>query len=235
MKLLITALLCGACSTTKPTNTPPLDAPPASDAPGLDAPASDAPVDALTSCPHRALVFLQQAGGQYAPGNDDSRTNRSPLLSQPVTVPSYPNSDFTALQACIASGLGRFAEVTTTDPGTVPHIELVLTTVVPGLASAPGAATQSCTGNPNGVAFLAGAVGSGTAYHCGVALGLFGLINTLSYTLDPTDFMSASVCTTGCSFADRSETCGDGAAQNCACTDLPTQNSAQILAARLCQ
>lgn len=210
---------------------------------GSGAPADAKPDAAPVSCAHHVTLFLNAAGGTYVSGtDDDSRTNTTTLLPASAVMPAYPNADFADVKACITAGLAGFSvDVTDVDPGTAPHVELVFTTVVPNAAQSPGIASVRCAakGQENAIAIVAGSVGTGANYHCGVALGLYGLVNNLSYTLDPNDFMSFNVCAGGagaCSFANRREMCGFNAPNKCQCTNSSTETPAIELASSLpCQ
>jgi hypothetical protein len=228
MRLLMISILLAACGSGDNMTT--VDA-----AHALDATGSGSGSGSGSGCAMHRTLYLAAAGGHYAPGNDDSRTNTSTILSSAADLPAYPNTDFDAVKACIVAGLAGFpVDVTDVDPGTAEHVELVFTTQVPGVTSAPGIASAGCTARPNGVAFIAGTNIHNTPAVCGVALGLFGVTEGLDYTSDAHDFMNFNVCTSGCSFADAQETCDSGSPGMCLCSTTGMEDTATKLRAALC-
>jgi hypothetical protein len=92
---------------------------------GSDPPPVDAPCTPAT-------LFLNRAGGDYDTGAfDDAAANRSVLLDGPMTLAPYSHDDiaWAATVQCIRAGLAPFSiAITETDPGLVPHVEIVFTT-----------------------------------------------------------------------------------------------------------
>lgn len=89
------------------------------------------------------VIYLNKNGVTLAPGNNDSRTNRSTLAQQTTTIAAWNVSATTwsATVSCMKELFAPFdVQVTETDPGQTPHIEAVF-------GGSPGQ-----LGMPNGVA-----------------------------------------------------------------------------------
>lgn len=89
------------------------------------------------------VIYLNRTGVTLSPGNNDSRTNRSTIAGQQVSIPAW-NTDantWSATVACVRELFSPFGvTVVEQDPGNVPHIEAVF-------GGSPGQ-----LGLPNGVA-----------------------------------------------------------------------------------
>lgn len=75
------------------------------------------------------LLYMNRDGGAYTPGNNDSRTNRSSIIQQTRSIPSWQVSDTTwaAVMSCVRAQFDAYdIDVTDVDPGSVPHIESVV-------------------------------------------------------------------------------------------------------------
>ena len=81
---------------------------------------------------HPSIVYLDRFGGAYDHGRiDDATQNLSVVVDGPRVLSPWPGDDvsWSDLTACVRDALGVFAvQVTETDPGDVPHLELVFTT-----------------------------------------------------------------------------------------------------------
>lgn len=72
------------------------------------------------------VIYLSKEGVLLQPGNNDSSTNRSTLISQSVQVPAWNVSaaGWTEVKNCLTTMFAPFdVEVTDVDPGATPHIE----------------------------------------------------------------------------------------------------------------
>jgi hypothetical protein len=172
------------------------------------------------------LVFISGDGGSYTPGTVySSALNTAPLLPAPVTFPSYEGGA-SALAEVAACAQGRFAafniEVTTSNPGSQPHLELVLGGE-PGLAGLP-AAYGGIAPIASNCGVLDGAVGfafsqkySSVDKECQVAVHEIGHMLGLDHALlcpDPMSYL------TGCGekwFQDQWAECGESSARSCHC------------------
>lgn len=73
-------------------------------------------------------IYLNKGGVQLQPGNNDSRTNRSTLANQAVTIPAWNASaaTWTATVNCMKDLFAAYdVTITDVDPGATPHIEAV--------------------------------------------------------------------------------------------------------------
>jgi len=78
-----------------------------------------------------SIVYLNRTGGMYTHSSlDDATQNQSIVVDVPRTLAPWPGDsvNWGDLTACIHEALKVFpVQVTETDPGTVPHVELVFT------------------------------------------------------------------------------------------------------------
>lgn len=84
--------------------------------------------------PQRRILYLNRQGGTFKQGfSDDSTKNESLVMriynkKQTATVPPYPHGDATwqATVECVKDTFKAYSvEITETDPGNTPHIEVV--------------------------------------------------------------------------------------------------------------
>lgn len=77
------------------------------------------------------ILYLDRFGGDYVPAShDDAKRNASVIFDRPRTLPPWPGDDihWADLTACVRTALAPFnIAVTETDPGDVPHLEIVFT------------------------------------------------------------------------------------------------------------
>jgi hypothetical protein len=169
-------------------------------------------------------------------GTDSAVSNRSSIVTGTRTLPAYPFGDasFNALVQCVQRVYAPyFIRVVTTDPGDVPHRELMVggtNSSVGQPAGTLGVAPWSC-GIPmeNAIAFdFASSIGNDPAELCHTATHELGHLFGLDHDLNPPDAMSYAVLTdeanhftdveAGC-FGPGSDTttacfCGAAASQN---------------------
>src|SRR4051812_26264184 len=79
-----------------------------------------------------AVLYLNRTGGLWDHGaHDDAAANLSILVDGPRTLPAWPkdDTDWGLLVDCLRTALAPFPlTITETDPGAVPHTEIVFTT-----------------------------------------------------------------------------------------------------------
>jgi hypothetical protein len=89
----------------------------------------DAPLDTAACTP--SIVYLNRTGGTYTHSPvDDATMHQSIVIDTPRTVAPWPGDSvgWSDLTACIRTALAVFpVQVTETDPGTMPHVEIVFT------------------------------------------------------------------------------------------------------------
>lgn len=99
------------------------------------------------------------AGCTVSPGIEDSRTNKSSIVTQSRVLPPYGDDAATwdAMLACVRENYAPFnITVVTTDPGTAPHYEVMVAGDSTDLglpAGIGGVAPFACGVVPNGLAF----------------------------------------------------------------------------------
>ncbi len=77
----------------------------------------------------KRIIYLNQHGGTYTPGWDDSASNRSSIIDGTVRIAPYRAGAraWTELKTCLAKEYARWnVTVTDVDPGQVPHVEAVI-------------------------------------------------------------------------------------------------------------
>lgn len=203
----------------------------------IDAPAA---VDAAPGSGR--ILFLNRAGGTYRPGENDSVANTQGFTQTDVTAPPYPYGDteWNATRDCVAALFDPFAvTVTDVDPGTVDHVEILVTTTsqvfeLPNGVTGVAPADASCTLLERGFApVFASALGAAATQDvCWVAGSMAGIIYGLDWAMHCPDVMTYF---SGCgakAFRDVTSDCGENQARTCRCGGT-TQNSYQFLAGRL--
>jgi hypothetical protein len=86
-------------------------------------PASGAPADAIA---HSRIIYLNHTGALLHPGETDSRTNYSSIVSETTQFPAWNTDDKTWADtvACFQEMWSPFdVQVVDQDPGNVPHME----------------------------------------------------------------------------------------------------------------
>jgi hypothetical protein len=77
----------------------------------------------------KQIIFMNRAGGTYAPGNNDARTNRSSLAKRTVTIAPWSVNDagWAQVMSCVRQIYAPFnVTITDVDPGNTPHVESVV-------------------------------------------------------------------------------------------------------------
>ena len=210
-----------------------VDAPKAIDAPAM-------PDACVAGNPAAHVVFLNKAGGAYTMGPDDSRTNKTAILSSDKTLgaPTVDAAEWTSFVTCVTSKFSPFAvTITDVDPGTAPHMELVVVDNAQTIGFQSGVfgiAPQGCEGTDgkvfdNGIAFLMW--NSGVTERCMTGSQMVGNLFGLDHAFACPDIMTYLG---GCgpsenkTFTNVDVPCGEFQARNCTC-GKPTQNSVRTL------
>ena len=205
------------------------------------APGGDVLPDSCASAMH--TIFLNRGGGTYAPGADDSITNKTSVLDTMRTLapPATVDGDWTMVKTCVTAKLAAYpTTVTDVDPSPAQHVEVVVIDNgnqigVPGLTS--GAPATPCVGGfgtaaKNTIAF---AVWQGTnANRCWDISMAAGYTLGLDNVLPCADLMSPSP---SCdiptkAFTGVDQQCGDTTARACRCGGQ-MQNAAARIAANV--
>jgi hypothetical protein len=222
MRLSWLALVAGCGHTSMPLEPP--DAMP------------DMSTDTCTG--QTTMVYLARTGGSYTPGPNDSRANTSSLLSASHTFAAYDSPSWAMAHDCIVQQLAPFEiSVTESDPGTAPHLEIVLS---PADGSEIGISAQqsaiyasSCDPDRNAIAFVwPKAVSDDPTTTCKLVVQAVGMAGGLEFTTACHDAMSFDIIAPQCGggFVDMPLQCGAGQPAACRCSPGTTQDSFQKMA-----
>ena len=213
----------------------------------IDAPAGiDASPDASGTCAPSRTIFLNKGGGTFMPGNDDATTNTTPLVgntSRNLSPATIVDADWTNVAACVRAKLAGYKlDIVEANPGTKPHIEIVVIDNgnqigMPGIVNT--AFPPACSGGfgtaaTNTIAFVAW-LGNDNSNHCWDVTQTIGYTLGLDNVLPCADLMSVNL--SGCTipskvFTDVDSQCGQTAAQACRCGGQ-MQNAKQRLTANV--
>jgi hypothetical protein len=191
------------------------------------------------------IIYLNHTGVTLAPGNNDSRTNKSSLVNSTVAVPAWNASATTwsGVMTCFRDMFSRW-DVTITDvnPGNVPHMEAIFTTSpsVIGMSSGVGGVspfTQDCGIIENSIVFtFASAIGNDPQTLCEVMAQEVAHSYGLDHEMLASDPMTYLNYNGNRTFKDQTVSCGEYSNRACGIggsTCRPNQNSVQLLNQRL--
>lgn len=203
------------------------------------------PVSAVAFATTRT-IYLNRDGGTLTPGNNNSQTNTSSLVSQASTIAGWDTTDakWAETVACVREMWAPFdVAITDEDPGATPHVEVH----VGGTPAAIG-----FSGNIGGVAPMAldcsvveraivfvfpNNLGQRPQSVCEVIGQEVGHSYGLDHELEPSDPMTYLAYSGERTFRDKTASCGESTARPCgfegyaACR--ANQNSFRILLDRL--
>lgn len=193
------------------------------------------------------IIYLNKDGVTLLPGANDSRNNRSSIVTQQTALQGW-NVDPATWQETVACMRELFApfDVTIVDtpPGNVPHIEAVFGGRPEQLGLAPNVAgvspfTMDCSIIENSIVFT---FSNAYAFSAREACEIMAQEVAHSYGLDhellASDPMTYLPYNGNRTFQDQDATCGESmsAPRQCGINGSvcrPTQNSVQLLAERL--
>ena len=187
-----------------------------------------------------AILYLDRTGGMWDHGaRDDASGNLSILVDAPRMIPAWPkdDADWSLLVDCIRTALAPFPlTITETDPGAVPHTEIVFTTSYwAGSVATTAIIPDSCRAGHQ-VEFVFGNALATRARACHVALRSYAqMIASLSFGDRCEDLLNDQMdCVPDRTFVDVQATCvdGNGQAIGCRCGGT-TQNSFAAMTAAI--
>jgi hypothetical protein len=202
-------------------------------------------VDASTTadaaeCGTPSVVFLNNGGGEYTPGVDNSSTNVSTIINEPETVAPYTaGPDWGELLTCVAGKFAAFnITITDVDPGTAEHREVVFAmnpADFPFGNGVSGVAPFTCpeAGNDQpmrvGIGYMFPSVlGADPVSTCEVTAQIIGNMFNLDHAYHCPDLMTFLANCGEKTFVDMDVECGEFEARACTCGG-DTQNSYQTL------
>ncbi|HTL36953.1 MAG TPA: Ig-like domain-containing protein [Kofleriaceae bacterium] len=191
------------------------------------------------------IIYLNKNGVTLQPGDNDSRTNRSTIAPQQVTIAPWNVSatNWQSTVSCMKDLFSRFdVTVTDVDPGNVPHMEAVFggsPTQVGMDANTAGVSpfTLDCSIIENSIVFtFTGAFQMTPREACEVMAQEVAHSYGLDHQLTASDPMTYLDYTGNRSFQDTTAQCGEYQARNCGIngsTCRANQNSVALLKERL--
>lgn len=213
---------------------------------GGDASTPDAEVVVSDACVATSpwVAYLHRGGGTYTEGVADSRTNTAGFLSSAMTLPAptIVEQDWLDYVACVESKFTGFnVSITTTDPGTAPHLEVVIIDRGEQIGLSPGAdattPVPSCRGGKglvteNGVSAVAWETLADTGSRCQKSAQTIGFLLGLDRAFACNDIMTwdTQFCIPrgDATFVDAEVPCGETEARTCNC-GFPTENTFRAL------
>jgi len=201
----------------------------------------------------RWLFYLNRGGGNYRPGFDNSRNDRSSVLEDASAVPAWDVSDgdWQMYISCVRDLFSDYlVDITTENPGEVEHIEAVIggsidhlsTKQIPVEGDEPAGGispfSSDCSTIKNSVVFIfSDEYGDDYQRICEVTAQEIAHSFGLDHEMLCEDPMSYN---SGCrdkTFQDVEAPCGERAERSCAGPEYDcerdTQNSVEILSQRL--
>lgn len=203
------------------------------------------PGNTIAAVAQSRVIYLNRKGVTLSPGNNDSRTNKSSIVSSTRTVPAWNTSaaNWTATVACMKDMFSRWdVIVTDVDPGNVPHIEAVFGGSPQNIGMQAGVGgvspfTQDCGVIENSIVFtFTNVFPDNPQTICEVmaqeVAHSFGLDHQMLAS-DPMTYLSYNGKR---SFKDQTVSCGEYQNRQCGIGGSvcrPNQNSVQLLGQRL--
>jgi MYXO-CTERM domain-containing protein len=190
-------------------------------------------------------VYLNKNGITLTPGVNDSRTNRSSIPTQQVTIPPWnvSASTWAATVSCMREIFAPFdITLVESDPGDVPHIEAVFGGVPSQLGMASKIAgvspfTTDCAVIENSIVFtFTGAIPADPLLVCEIQAQEVAHSFGLDHVLLPSDPMTYQPYQGRRWFQNRDASCGEDTARPCGLNGSmcrPKQNSVAVLLSRV--
>ncbi len=207
----------------------------------IDAVATDAAT--ATTCETASVgapvVFVNRLAGTYTKASIDSPMNNESTIpsnqTSALTAWDVPQSNFDAMQLCLAEVLAPFnVIVTDVEPNMEPYHEIVITSSSSSEIGFPNTLSLGklgCSEPANNAVSFVFAVNDNPLTVCQSAASMVGFSQGLSRVVENCeDTMTFTYgCTLQVEFGNGSQTCGNSAPMPCSCTQQSTQNSFQQL------
>ena len=191
------------------------------------------------------IIYLNKNGVTLAPGDNDSRTNKSTIVSQTTSIPAWNVSaaDWQTTVSCFRDLFSRFdVQVVDTDPGNVNHMEAVFggtpTQVgLPNNVAGVSPFTTDCSIIENSVVFtFTGAFQMTPREACEIMAQEVAHSYGLDHELLASDPMTYLQYNGNRAFQDMTASCGEDTARICGINGSncrANQNSVQLLTTRI--
>jgi hypothetical protein len=191
------------------------------------------------------IIYMNKNGVTLAPGNNDSRTNKSTIVTQTTTFAAWNVSatNWSTVMTCMRDLFSRFdVQVVDTDPGNVPHMEAVFggspTQVgMPSNVAGVSPFTTDCSVIENSVVFtFTGAFNFTPREACEIMAQEVAHSYGLDHELLASDPMTYLTYNGNRAFQDQTASCGESTARACGIngsTCRANQNSVTLLKERL--
>jgi Big-like domain-containing protein len=214
-------------------------------------PASDQPiVGGVSDGPNLAvaqsrIVYMNKNGVTLAPGNNDSRTNKSTIVTQTTTFAAWNVSaaNWSTVMTCMRDLFLRFdVQIVDTDPGNVPHMEAVFggsptQAGMPSNVAGVSPFTTDCSIIENSIVFtFTGAFQFTPREACEIMAQEVAHSYGLDHELLASDPMTYLQYNGNRAFQDMNAQCGESTARNCGINGSVCrtgQNSVALLKERL--
>jgi hypothetical protein len=205
---------------------------------------ADRGTDVIAAAGDPLIIYVNKNGVTLSPGDNDSRTNRSTLVDQTTAIPAYTigATQWNQIMTCFRGMYEPFnVTVTDVDPGNVPHMESIVTTLSSTIGMDPNVGgvspyTIGCTAIPNSIVFTFGqAFNNDPETICEVmaqeTAHSIGLDHEMLAS-DPLTYLQYNGLQ---SFKDQTVSCGEFQNRQCGLQGEcgATQNSYQVLMTRV--
>jgi MYXO-CTERM domain-containing protein len=201
---------------------------------------------AVAAVAQSRIIYLNKNGVTLQPGNNDSRTNRSTMATQTVTIGAWNGVSATTWSATVACMRDLFSpfdvSVVETDPGAVPHMEAVFGGSPTQLGMDPNVAgvspfTTNCDVIENSIVFtFTNVIPQDARLACEIMAQEVAHSYGLDHELLASDPMTYLQYTGNRSFKNQTAACGEDVTRPCGIggsTCRANQNSVALLTARL--
>lgn len=208
-------------------------------------PASQPGSTSIAALAQSKIIYLNHTGVTLSPGDNDSRTNKSSIVTATTSIPAWNTSATTWNEtvACMKDLFKGFnVTVTDVNPGNVPHMEAVFggTPQQVGMdANTAGVSpfTLDCSIIENSVVFtFTGAFQMTSREACEIMAQEVAHSYGLDHELLASDPMTYLNYNGNRAFQNQTASCGESTARNCGINGSvcrPNQNSVSLLTERL--
>ncbi|HEY5946945.1 MAG TPA: Ig-like domain-containing protein [Kofleriaceae bacterium] len=206
---------------------------------------SDVSTGPIAAVAQSRIIYMNKNGVTLAPGNNDSRTNKSTIVTQTTTFAAWnvTATNWSTVMSCMRDLFARFdVQIVDTDPGAVPHMEAVFggspTQVgMPSNVAGVSPFTTDCSVIENSVVFtFTGAFNFTPREACEIMAQEVAHSYGLDHELLASDPMTYLPYNGNRAFQDQAASCGEDTARVCGIngsTCRQNQNSVLLLRERL--